>query len=60
MDEHDVVRMKESYGNIPKGEVGTIVYIYSTNNVVVEVEFSNRERFEKVETIPLIKLEKVL
>ena len=56
--EHQVVRMKEPHGNVPKGEVGTIVHIYSTPQPVVEVEFPNRELFEKVETIPIIKLEK--
>jgi len=59
MKELDVVRMKEAYGNIPKGEKGTIVHVYTNEPGVVEVEFSNRERFEEVETIPVFKLERV-
>ena len=59
MKEHDVVRMKEAFEDIPEGEQGTIVHVYASTPNVVEVEFYERaDKRNEVVTIPVGKLEK--
>ncbi len=57
--EHDVVRMKEAYGNIPEGEEGTVVHVYGFPAPVVTVEFpfdGDPGRGNLVGDIPVFKL----
>jgi len=57
MKEHDTVRLKETYLDIPAGAVGTIVHIYGCKDIV-EVEFDVGDCI-RVQTININLLEKI-
>ena len=58
MKELDLVRLKENYKEIKKGETGTIVLLYDDKNCEVEF-FDNEGDTIDVVTTPLKKLELV-
>jgi len=57
MQEFDIVRLKETYIDIPAGMEGTIIYVYK-NMKAYEVEFRVGDS-TKVATLTHTELEKV-
>lgn len=56
MNEHEMVRLKETYLNIPAGTTGTIIYVYQCKSAFeVEFKVGNTSKVVTIDNISILE-----